>query len=140
MINLMQKQEIILSHFREGKSQWEIHRQTGIARKTIRKYIKEYEQKKQDLLNSDQKSNEIIEDIVSPPKYNTSNRAKRKLTEKIIERINFFLNENEIKKATGRSKQQKKKIDIYECLIEEGYDISYSTVSKYIREVLEESK
>jgi transposase len=140
MINLMQKQEIILSHFREGKSQWEIHRQTGIARKTIRKYIKEYEQKKQNLLNSDQKSNEIIEDIVSPPKYNTSNRAKRKLTEKIIERINFFLNENEIKKATGRSKQQKKKIDIYECLIEEGYDISYSTVSKYIREVLEESK
>ncbi len=133
MINLMQKQEIILSHFREVESQWEIHRQTGIARKTIKKYIKEHEQKKQNLLNSDQKSNKIIEDIVSPPKYNTSNRAKRKLTEKIIEKINFFLNENEIKKATGRSKQQKKKIDIYECLIEEGYDISCSTVSKYIQ-------
>lgn len=140
MISLMQKQEIILSHFREGKSQWQIHNDTGIARKTIRKYIKEYEKKKQDLLDDHSKRNEIIEDIVSSPKYNSSNRTKRKLTEKIIERIDFFLKENEIKKATGRSKQQKKKIDIYECLIEEGYDISYSTVGRHIREKLEEGK
>lgn len=46
MISLMNKQEIILSHFREEKSQWDIHRETGISRKTIRKYIKEYEKKK----------------------------------------------------------------------------------------------
>nr|WP_231701801.1 IS21 family transposase [Crassaminicella thermophila] len=140
MITLVQKQEIILSHFREGKSQWQIHRDTGIARKTIRKYITEYEKKKHDLLNTDDHSNEIIADIVSPPKYDSSNRTKRKLTKDIIERIDFFLKENEIKKATGRSKQQKKKIDIHECLVEEGYDISYSTVNRYIRSKLEEGK
>ena len=43
MIRLVQKQEIILSYFREGKSQWDIHRETGIDRKTIRKYIRKYE-------------------------------------------------------------------------------------------------
>jgi len=128
MINLIQKQEIILSHFREGNSQWEIHRQTGIDRKTIRKYIKEYESKKQILLNSDDNNKELISDIVDPPKYDSSGRVRRKLTDEMINRIHFFLEENEIKKATGRSKQQKKKIDIYECLIEEDFNISYTTV------------
>jgi hypothetical protein len=140
MISLVQKQEIILSHFREGKSQWEIHRTTGIDRKTIRKYIKEYEQKKQQLLNADKENKELIGELVSAPKYDSSNRKRRKLTNEIIERIHFFLKENEVKKATGRGKQQKKKIDIFECLIEEGYDISYSTVSTYIKEKLNESK
>ncbi|MGO1712323.1 MAG: helix-turn-helix domain-containing protein, partial [Senegalia sp. (in: firmicutes)] len=93
MINLMNKQEIILSHFREGKSQWDIHRETGISRKTIRKYIKEYEKKKRELLKSDEKNKELIEDLVSPPKYDISNRVKRKLTDEIIERIDYFMKE-----------------------------------------------
>src|SRR5690625_307599 len=122
MIKLMEKQEIILSHFREGKSQWQIHRDTGIARKTIRKYIREYEENKRNLLDSKENEHELIADIVSPPKYNSSNRVRRKLTDEMIERMAFFLKENEIKRSTGRSKQQKKKIDIYEALIEEGYD------------------
>ncbi|MFZ7132386.1 MAG: hypothetical protein ACOWWR_08515 [Eubacteriales bacterium] len=67
MISLMNKQEIILSHFREGKSQWDIHKETGIARKTIRKYIKEYEKKKRDLLDSDEENKELIGELVSPP-------------------------------------------------------------------------
>lgn len=44
MISLMDKQEIIISHFLEGKSHWEIHRQTGFDRKTIRKYINQYDE------------------------------------------------------------------------------------------------
>lgn len=140
MINLVQKQEIILSHFREGKSQWQIHRETGIDRKTIRKYINDYENKKRQLLNSEEGDKELIGDIVSAPKYDSSNRVRRKLNDKIINRIKFFLKENEIKRVTGRSKQQKKKIDIYECLIEEGYDISYPTVCNYVRENLQEAK
>jgi transposase len=140
MISLMKKQEIILSHYREGISQWQIHRDTGIARKTIRKYIKDYEEKKEKLLTTNQDDKELIADIVSPPKYDSSNRHRRKLSDDMIERIHFFLRENEIKKATGRRKQQKKKIDIYECLIEEGYEISYPTICNYIREKSQETK
>lgn len=49
MISLKEKQEIILKHLREGKSQRQIYRETGIARETIRKYTRAYEQKLQEL-------------------------------------------------------------------------------------------
>jgi len=140
MINLMDKQKIIISNFLEGKSQWQIHRETGFARKTIRKYINEYEEKKTKLLGENAERLILIEDIVSEPKYDTSNRKKVKLTEEIINRIDFYLEENAKKRQTGKSKQQKKNIDIHECLEEEGYDISYQTVCNYIRKKRNENK
>ncbi|SFI41371.1 Homeodomain-like domain-containing protein [Tindallia magadiensis] len=140
MIRLVQKQEIILKHFREGKSQRDINRETGISRKTIRKYIRKYEEQKQAILDGDLEDKEVIHDFIAAPKYDSSNRVRKKLTDEIIDRIHFFIRENEKKKSTGRSKQQKKKIDIYECLIEEGHDISYSTVCNYIRKYTETSK
>jgi len=140
MISLMDKQEIIISHFLEGKSQWEIHRQTGFDRKTIRKYVNQYEEKKKAIIEEKEDVRVLIDDIVEAPKYDTSNRFKYKLTDEIMERINFYLKENEIKRSTGRSKLQKKKIDIYESLIEEGFDIGYTTVCNYVRENLNEEK
>lgn len=133
MITLMDKQGIIISHFLEGKSQWDIHRETGFDRKTIRKYINQYEEKRKTLLNSNGVNLVLTEEIVAPPKYDSSNRSRVKLTNEIINRIDFFLKENEIKRNSGKSKQQKKKIDIHECLIDEGFDISYPTVSNYIK-------
>ena len=56
----------------------------------------------------------LTEDIVSIAKYDSSSRSKIKLTDEIIEKIEFHLKENEVKRATGRSKQQKKNIDIVE--------------------------
>ena len=140
MISLMDKQEIIISHFLEGKSQWEIHRQTGFDRKTIRKYINQYEEKRNAIIEETGDVGVLIEDIVEAPKYDISSRSKYKLTDEIIERIDFYIKENETKRTTGRSKQQKKKIDIHECLTEEGFDISYTTVCNYIREKLNEEK
>jgi DNA-binding CsgD family transcriptional regulator len=43
MITLSEKQHIIISTYLEGKSQRTIARETGIDRKTIRKYIEKYE-------------------------------------------------------------------------------------------------
>ena len=140
MLSLMDKQKIIISSFLEGKSQWDIHRETGFDRKTIRKYINKYEEKKQALLKEGEDKLELIEDIVDPPKYDVSNRTKIKLTDEIIGKIDFYLKENELKRQTGRSKQQKKNIDIHECLEEEGYDISYPTVSNYIKKKLNQQK
>ena len=45
MINLNEKQDIILKHIREGKSQRKISKETGVSRETIRKYIRQYESK-----------------------------------------------------------------------------------------------
>ena len=84
MISLMDKQKIIISSFLEGKSQWQIHRESGFDRKTIRKYIYEYEEKRAQILDGDEDKLILTEDIVDPPKYDSSNRKKVKLTEEII--------------------------------------------------------
>jgi transposase len=134
MITLLDKQQIILKHYHDGKSQRAIHRETGISRKTIRKYIREYEGKKATLFDTqDIRNGELIQSIVETPAYDSSNRKKTKLTPDIIERIEHYLQENENKRAIGRAKQQKKKIDIHEALTEEGFKISYSTICNTIR-------
>ena len=136
MIGLIDKQKIIISHHREGKSQRQIERETGINRKTIGKYIREYEEKKNILINSKGSDNtELIADIVEKPKYDTSKRYKVKLTDEIISRIESYLKQNEEKRATGRSKQQKKKIDILEALWDEEFDIGYTTVCNAITNI-----
>jgi len=142
MIKLIEKQKIIISHFQKGKSQRQIARQMGLNRRTIAKYIKDYERKKAKLTDSKENSNkeELIADIVENPKYDTSSRKKVKLTEEIIDRIKFYLRENETKRAEGKTKQQKKKIDIFEALKEEGFDISYSTTCNTIRKINKEAK
>jgi predicted transcriptional regulator len=134
MITLLDKQKIILKHYHDGKSQRAIERETGISRKTIRKYIREYESKKAALLDTRNiPDGELIQSIVEKPTYDSSSRKKTKLTPEIIERIEHYLQENETKRAAGRAKQQKKKIDIHEALIEEGFDISYPTICNTIR-------
>jgi len=93
---LIDKQKIIISHHREGKSQRQIERETGINRKTIRKYVGEYDKKKDILVGSKGSENpELIADIVENPKYDTSKRFKVKLTDSIISSIRSYLSENE---------------------------------------------
>jgi len=62
MILLIEKQKIILDYYQNGKSQRTIHRETGISRKTIRKYIREYDEKKAELLSiGDISAGELIQ-------------------------------------------------------------------------------
>lgn len=137
VINLNEKQDIILKHFREGKSQRQISKETGISRATIRKYVKDYERKLNQINEGLDEINktDIIDDITAKPKYKSSPRSKKALTDEVIERIKQFLKENERKRLNGMSKQQKKRIDMYETLIEEGYEISYSTVTKAVNNI-----
>ncbi|MCB5560713.1 hypothetical protein LIP37_12270, partial [Anaerosalibacter bizertensis] len=86
MISLMDKQKIIIDGFLGGKSQWAIHRETGIDRKTIRKYIREYEEKRAMLLEGEGDKLILTEEIVEPPKYDASNRTKVKLTNEIMDK------------------------------------------------------
>ena len=106
------------------------------------RYIKDYEKKRAQLLaraDNSQKE-ELTADIIQTPSYDTSSRKKVKLTEEIVDRIHFYLQENEQKKKEGKGKQQKKKIDIFEALLEEGYSIGYTTICNTIRNIQQESK
>jgi len=142
MIKLIEKQKIIIAYFRKGKSQRQIAREMGLNRRTIAKYVKDYETKKARLTGSKGNSNqeELIDDIVEDPRYDTSNRKKVKLTDETIDRIKFYLKENETKRAEGKVKQQKKKIDIHEALKEEGFDIGYTTTCNTVRKINKEAK
>ncbi|MBS4026555.1 MAG: IS21 family transposase [Clostridia bacterium] len=142
MISLKQKQIIILMHYREGKSQREIQKITGVDRKTIRKYIKNYEKQREglELKGTLVESGELIESIVEAPKYTVGVRPKRKLTEKIERKIKDYLDENEEKRKKGRHKQLKKPMDIFEALEAEDFDISYSTVLRVVRTIEQKSK
>jgi len=142
MIKLIDKQKIIIMHISEGKSQRQISRELNIDRKTIRRYLREYDKKKSDLLEGKDpdKNLILIPDIVSKPTYNSSMRKKVKLTDEIIAKIKFYLDENMSKRATGRSKQQKAKIDIWQALVEDNYDIGYTTVCNAIGELYRKEK
>jgi transposase len=107
VIFLNQKKEIILMHIRDGKSQRQISKETGVCRETIRKYIKEYESKLvtvNETLNEEDKT-DIIDDITSKPKYTTCKRVKRAITDEVLEKLTGFLKENEQKRLTGLSRQ-----------------------------------
>ena len=125
--------------FREGKSQRGIERETGVSRKTIKKYIDEYEAQRALLLETDPDAvidiKELTDSIVEAPQYDSSNRKKRKVTEDVVDAIQGHLDENKKKRERGQSKLQKKKIDIYEALVAEGFDVSYSTVCNTVRQM-----
>lgn len=53
MIKLIDKQKIIIMSINEGKSQRQISRELNISRKTIRRYLREYDRKKKELLSSE---------------------------------------------------------------------------------------
>lgn len=130
MISMYTKQEIILRSYREGKSQRSIARELAISRKTVRKYIEEYEAHIS--LNNPVQQN-LSDYVMQPPLYKVNKRTKIKLTQEVQDAIDKYLEENEQKKLQGLSKQLLKKCDIYEQLNLQGFPISYSTVCNYIR-------
>jgi len=134
MVKLNEKANILIKFFVEGKSKRQIARETGKSRNTVRKYIRNHEEKLSKINKTLEKDKLIplIESLVEKPKYNSENRNKRKLTEEIIKEIKDCLKKNKIKKSQGKHKQLMKKIDIHDYLISKGYDISYSTICKYI--------
>ena len=131
MLDMSQKQSIIIRYFRQGQSQREISRALGVSRPTISKYIKEYELEQRGEKPTEESA--LKNSILAPPKYNSRTRKKRKLTTEIIESIDKHLAKNAEKRKSGMRKQILKKIDVWEALKESGYDISYPTVCNYIR-------
>ena len=128
------KQQIIIRYL-NGDSQRKISEELHTSRNTIRKYVNEYNFKKQELLNNNNLTdkNQIIDDIVAKPTYNSSNRTRRKISNDCIDLIKQCLIENKKKRASGKAKQQLKATDIYEILIDKGFNISYSSVSNIVR-------
>ena len=124
------KQEIILRSHRDGSSKRQISRELAISRKTVSKYIAQYDL----LLGSGKTHSEALSVCLSEsPTYNSNTRSKIRLTQEVQTAIDLLLEQNQKKRFNGLSKQQLKKIDILAWLHQQGFEIGYTTVCNYIR-------
>lgn len=133
-MDIMQK--ILMMYIHEGRSRREIATMTNVNRGTVGKYIKQYEERRHQLLAEGSTAVDVqamVDALTTAPKYHTGVRSKRKLTKEMEQEIQGHLKENEDKRSKGQHKQQKKPMDIFEALADEGTDISYSTVLRVIR-------
>ena len=135
MVRLIQKQEILLAYLHEGLSQREIARRTGINRKTIRKYIREYVQQREELAATEDatRMGVLTEGIVQSPKYPVRERPKPVVTEAVEQKIRDFLTENVERRNKGMHKQVRRPVDIHSELESLGTRISYGSVLRTIR-------
>lgn len=135
MLDVEVNHQIILLYFREGLSLRKIAQQLRISRDTVKARVDAYERFKslpvEDQLDPHSAKSQYL---LKGPAYDSSNRFKRKLTAEIKAIIDACLTENETKRLEGRLKQQLRKIDIHEKILNAGYSIGYTTISEYIRE------
>ena len=128
MIDMDKKEQILHYHRVDGLSLREIARRTGLNRKTVTRYIREYEA----MMQSDPEEG-IDMCLASKPKYPERKTECTKLTEQVCTEIEYWLAENARRRQTGMRKQCLKRQDIHRALIEKGFNVSYSSVCKYIQ-------
>lgn len=111
-----------------GYSKRAIARELAISRKTVHKVIAEYESS----LNSPDPESSLESVLTTTVRYNSSNRRRWVITGSLKDLIDDCLEKNERKRAMGLKKQCMRGKDIYELLLEKGFQISYPSVCKYI--------
>lgn len=129
MYHMEDRDSIILAYRREGKSIREIARSNGMSRKTVRKYLRQFEKS----VGTSLTATEMDDYLQQPVSYDSSKRVRRVMNEAVRTRIDEFIAKNRANKAAGLHKQQMLKIDMWRRLRDEGVEIAYSTVCQYVR-------
>ena len=115
----------------EGHSNREAAKILGIDRKTIARYWNQYEQHQKELNDGSNDITVIQEMITEDPKYDSSNRKPRKFTEEIDTALNEILRgEQKKNRILGTHKQWLTRQQMHQMLIQQGFDISYTTHSQ----------
>lgn len=134
MLTIMKKYTIIELKL-EGKTDREVNRITGISRRIVSKYWKEYQSQQEQLISSEN-TNEIKklqEEITAKPKYNSCGRPRSKFTDEVKKRLYEILEEEEKKKRVlGSNKQALTMTQIHEILKNEDFDIGETTIRSEI--------
>jgi len=137
MLKMGQKLEVLRMFFIEGKSMHKIASELQISRNTIRKYINEFTESKNELIAAGVSKFELIENMIEAPKYDSSNRRPTVLSDEIKVLLISYIKENEFKKKNGNRKMMMTAQDMHDELIEKGYKISYPTVTQYVQKYKE---
>jgi len=133
MITMGLKQKIIFGYFTDGKSGRKLSEELGVHRKTVKRYVEEHK-----LLLSERALSGDIPDsgIIEPPRYRSVGRGRSALLPAVTARIDHFLELNRTRRKQGLHKQQMKRCDIHQALLDEGHQIGYTTVCNYVKEKL----
>ena len=129
MVDMDKKEQILHYHRIDGLSQREISRRVGVSRKTVKRYITEYESQIQ---ANPEDGVDLC--LASRPRYSSRKAERTRLTDAVRSEIDYWLEENARRRMTGMRKQCLKRQDIYRVLIEKGFTISYSSVCKYVQQ------
>lgn len=130
---MIDKQSIILGYFREGKSKKQLARELHLSPHTVRKYLSQH---RREMAALGLKPLDLPpEGIIQPPRYNSAGRNTTVLTTEVCGLLEDYLEQNKIKRQSGRHKQQMKKRDMYEALNKAGHPIGYTTVCRYVRKL-----
>ena len=133
---MVDKNQILIKFYREGKSKTIISKELKISRKTVRAYLAEHEAE----IKSENLKNHLDIGLSSKPSYNATTRSKRVLTQEIEQDIKLCLQANKEKINSGMRKQIMKNIDIHNYLLEKGCRIGYTTLCQYISDYKNSSK
>uniref|UniRef100_UPI0004B5FE8C IS21 family transposase n=1 Tax=Bacteroides neonati TaxID=1347393 RepID=UPI0004B5FE8C len=136
MITMVEKQAIIHMYRTVGYSKRAIARELDISRKTVHKVIAEYEA----ALNCPDPESSLESILTIQSRYDSSKRSRRIITGSLKDLIDDCLEKNTRKRAMGLKKQCMRGKDIYELLIDKGFEVSYTGVCKYIASVAAEKK
>lgn len=140
MINIVDKMEIIVLK-KKGFSNRAIAREKKCDRKTVSKYWNEFLLLETQISAKKEDLKELQEKITEPPKYNSDNRLRRKFTDKMSERLNLILESEKLKdKTLGSHKQQLTKKQIHQMLVDDGFNISLSTINTEINRIRKATK
>ena len=135
MCDLVDKQKIIIEHC-AGKTNRKIAKEMGLNRKTVNKYVTEYEEaRKREMAESTPGTGTlpVTPFILVAPKYDSSNRTKTVVTDEVLQKIQLCLDENETRLLRGAGKQQMRATDIHEYLTDTcNFTISYSSVKRAV--------
>src|SRR5690625_7848440 len=103
------KQKIIQLHL-NGVSERKIASQTKKARNTVRKYMKRFQQSKQE----DVQDLPITEEVLRPPTYKKRKGKQKVLTDAVQARLRSKIQETQWKKDQDMAKQQRTVTDMHE--------------------------
>lgn len=137
MITIMTKYEIISLKLK-GWNNSKIQNTFGVSRNTVKKYWDEYNKALGKLKGAKLPldTSKLIEEIVSKPTYDASNRKARKYNEEIDLLLDKILADEELKtqRLGNTHKQKLTSTQICKLVFDEGYDISETTLRNHIRD------
>ncbi len=133
----------VIKLIQKGWSIRKISRNLGIARNTISKIKKEYQNNLELLTsNEDFDIHEVTEKVIGTRKYDSSNRKPRKYNLDIEKALRKILDDEDLKneRLGPNHKQHLTQAQIHALLKEQGFDIGLSTIRNRINEIRDKTK